>query len=258
MSGGLASLAESPSSTGLFFDFDGTLSEVAERAEDARPVEGAVDLLDALARKFAVVAVVSGRDAGQLLEWLESDIEIWGAHGAQRALHGKVEIADELQPFTEEMSHVLDRARAEVERMDIAGIRVEDKTVIVGIHYRPAMDRVAAKEAVEALAQDLCAEFGVTWSPSKMAVELKPPIELSKKKVVLQRAREAELRCASYTGDDVVDLAAFDALDRLGDEGVNVLRVAVDSPEAPIELTERADLVLEGPRGVVEAFGSLI
>jgi hypothetical protein len=46
-------------------------------------------------------------------------------------------------------------------------------------------------------------------------------------------------------------------LDRLRDEGVHTMRVAVDSPEAPPELLERADLVVDGPPGVVEFLDAL-
>jgi hypothetical protein len=34
-------------------------------------------------------------------------------------------------------------------------------------------------------------------------------------------------------------------------EGMATLRVGVDSDEAPPELTERADLVVDGPQGVL-------
>ena len=42
-----------------------------------------------------------------------------------------------------------------------------------------------------------------------------------------------------------------DALDRMAGEGVHAVRVAVAGPEAPPALLERADLVLDGPQGVV-------
>jgi trehalose 6-phosphate phosphatase len=60
-----------------------------------------------------------------------------------------------------------------------------------------------------------------------------------------------DLQTAAFLGDDVVDLAAFDALDALEADGVAVLRVAVSSDEAPAELLERADLVVEGVEGAV-------
>jgi hypothetical protein len=38
---------------------------------------------------------------------------------------------------------------------------------------------------------------------------------------------------------------------------VVTLRLAVDSPEAPLELLERADVVVDGPEGLVELLETL-
>jgi trehalose 6-phosphate phosphatase len=251
-------LTAEPASTGLFFDFDGTLSAVTQKAEEARPIAGAAELLAALSERFALVAVVSGRAAAQVLTWLGPQVEIWGAHGAQHVVDGRVELAPELLPYREVMSEVLKDAQAAVEQCGIEGIRVEDKTVIVGLHYRPAEDRQEAEKVVRAIAADIVQRHEVWSSPSKMAVELKPPVELSKSKVVLQRGHDLHLTAACYTGDDVVDLSAFDALDELAGEGMHVARIAVDSDEAPSELIERADIVVDGPSGVLDLFGSLV
>jgi trehalose 6-phosphate phosphatase len=57
---------------------------------------------------------------------------------------------------------------------------------------------------------------------------------------------------ACFLGDDLGDLPAFDALDRLAARsGADVLRVAVRSEEAPPELLARADLVVDGPPGAL-------
>ena len=84
-----------------------------------------------------------------------------------------------------------------------------------------------------------------------MVVELKPPVEFSKAEVVLNRAREVDARAVVFAGDDLVDLPAFDALDELERDGRTCLRIAVSSGEAPSELLDRADLVVEGPEGLV-------
>ncbi|MCA1704111.1 MAG: hypothetical protein LC808_12945, partial [Actinobacteria bacterium] len=66
-----------PETTGLFLDFDGTLSEIVHVPSEARPATGARKVLIDLARHFGLVAIVSGRSAHQLLEWLGETIEIW-------------------------------------------------------------------------------------------------------------------------------------------------------------------------------------
>jgi trehalose 6-phosphate phosphatase len=58
-------------------------------------------------------------------------------------------------------------------------------------------------------------------------------------------------------GDDVGDLPAFDALDRLADKGLDVVRVAVVSAETPSALIDRADHLVRGPAGTLELLESL-
>jgi trehalose 6-phosphate phosphatase len=74
---------------------------------------------------------------------------------------------------------------------------------------------------------------------------------------VLAEAAEGR-RQVCFLGDDRGDLTAFDALDRMAAEGATVLRVGVDSPEAPAELLERADVVVEGPEGSLRILRGLL
>jgi trehalose 6-phosphate phosphatase len=53
-------------------------------------------------------------------------------------------------------------------------------------------------------------------------------------------------------GDDLGDLPAFAAVAQLAAERYDGLRVAVRSAEAPPPLLADADLILEGPPGVLE------
>lgn len=247
----LARFKEALPGAGLFLDFDGTLSEIVHVPSAARPVEGVVELMGALARELRLVAVVSGRSATELLEWLGADIEIWGVHGAQRAKDGVVALSDEAAAFEELMGRVIREARDRVKELAIPGAMVEDKGVMVGLHFRAAEDPDAAAAALDEVAADLAERHGLTRAGGRLAYELRPPHDFSKATVVLQRAREESLDAAAFVGDDRVDLPAFDALDVLAAEGVTTLRVAVRSDEAPPELIRRADMVVEGPRGVV-------
>src|SRR5205807_10586135 len=57
----LAPFLAHPERAGVLCDFDGTLSPIVPDPATARPVAGALDALGALADRYAVVAVVSGR-----------------------------------------------------------------------------------------------------------------------------------------------------------------------------------------------------
>jgi trehalose 6-phosphate phosphatase len=63
-------------------------------------------------------------------------------------------------------------------------------------------------------------------------------------------ADEIGATVACYAGDDLGDLAAYDALDRLGERGVSALKICSGFDEVP-QLQERADLVLDGPAELV-------
>lgn len=254
----LEMLAARAPTGGLFFDFDGTLSEIVNLPHDARPLQGVREALETLSERFALVAVVSGRATEQLLDWLGSEIELWGLHGAERTKDGRIELSELARPFKGPMQTVLDEARSRVTELDIPGVVVEDKGVIVVLHYRATEDRGSARRALEGIADDLATVHGLLLADGKLAIELRPPGEFSKRLVIERRSREAGLDAVAFLGDDVVDLPGFDALDTLEREGRLTLRVAVDSDEAPRELLDRADVIVQGPTGVLALIQRLV
>lgn len=247
-----------PERAGIFADFDGTLSEIVRVPHEARPIDGAVDLLNSLGRRFALVAIVSGRSAAQLSEWLGPDVEIWGTHGAEFAHGGKITLTQRAERYQELMGKVRDEAKLALDDLDIDGVGLEDKRVMIGLHFRGANDVEAARVALDAVAQDLADRHGLIRAGGRLAFELRPPEEFSKAAVVLERARATALEAVLFIGDDKVDLPGFDALDLLAEDGVVTLKVAVDSDEAPAELVERADVVVEGPPEALRFLGRLL
>lgn len=248
----LGPFLDSPETSGLFLDFDGTLSEIVTHPGDARPYPGAGELLEVLGRRLGLVAIVSGRSARELLEWLGSDVEIWGNHGAERTVDGTVVLSESAAPYAELMQMVKSEAESALGRLNLAGVVLEDKHIMLGLHFRAAAEPERARAELDRLAAELVARHGLLRAGGRLAFELRPPVELSKAAVVLDRSRELGLTAAAFVGDDRVDLPGFDALDLLADEGLYTLRVGVSSDEAPAELLERADVVVEGPAGVLE------
>jgi trehalose 6-phosphate phosphatase len=245
-----------PESAAVFLDFDGVLSEIVPVPSEARPAPGVTELLSDLGEAVGTVVIVSGRRASELLEWLGPSVEIWGVHGAERTIGGTVRLSDKASPYQELMHAV---AREAEERLGpLAGVTVEDKAVVVTLHYRTAQDKDSARRAVEETAGVLAERHGLSAHGGRQSVELRPPVELSKSTVVLDRARSTGAASALFVGDDTVDLPAFDALDELAREGVTTLRVAVRSDESPEALLERADVVVDGPSGVVEFLAGLL
>jgi trehalose 6-phosphate phosphatase len=226
-------------------DFDGTLAEIVARPEHARPVDGARDALVELVERYRTVAIVTGRRSEEVAALLDVP------HVTYVGLYGLEDGANEL------VTAVVPRVQAATAEVKEAW--VEDKGVSVAVHYRQAPDPVSARAALLVALQPVATEAGLELIEGKMVLELVPPDRPLKGGAVERLAREHGLRAVLYAGDDHADLDAFDALDRLigsGDVGAAV-RVAVRGPETPLALLNAADVVAEGPAGLVELLRTL-
>lgn len=251
MTSWFAPLAANPAQGGLYTDFDGTLAPIVDDPEDARPIDGAVETLTTLAERLGRVGVISGRPAGFLLRHINSPrIGLWGQHGLETVEDEQVVPVG----AAEEWLSALDEAAAGV--ADELGplVEIERKSQGLTLHYRRAP---AEAERVRDWAERTAAATGLVLYAGRMSAELRPPIPHGKGHTLETAARQAELAAVAFAGDDVGDVAAFDALDRLAADGVDVVRIGVASEEAPTDLLDRADLVLDSPHDVLAAFQDL-
>ncbi len=238
-------LAARPATTGIFTDFDGTLSLIVPDPEAAEPLPGALEALQRLVARLARVAVVSGRPAGWLAARFAEKagmerLELFGVHGLERWDGSAARPVEAALPWIAALA----QATAEARAASVPGLVVEDKVFGVTFHWRRAGDPATAEAAGTALAHRLARATGLRERAGRASVELVPPVGIDKGTVV--RERGAGLGRVAFLGDDVGDACAFDALDDLEHGGSEVLRIAVWSPEVPDDLIERADLVLAG------------
>lgn len=91
--------------------------------------------------------------------------------------------------------------------------------------------------------------------PGRLVLELRPP-GMDKGVALLEYVREIGASAVLYAGDDLGDLPAFAAVDKLRSDGVPGLLVCSGSDEVT-ELRERADVVVDGPEGVVRLLRAL-
>ena len=105
--------------------------------------------------------------------------------------------------------------------------------------------------------EPVAAGSGFDVVEGKMVIELVPRDRPMKGGVVERIAEELDLRGMLFAGDDVADLDAFAALDRLAAAGVVTVKVAVHGPETPASLETAADVVVDGPAGLVALLRSL-
>lgn len=228
---------------GVFLDFDGSLSAIVARPEDAQPVEGAREALAALVGRFRVVAVISGRRSEEVAELLNvPGLRYFGLYGMEEA-------APEL------MAVVAPRVQAAAESVPEAW--VEDKGASIAVHYRQARDPPGARAELVAALAEVASSAGLEVVEGKMVVELVPAGRPRKGGAVERLAGENQLSAALFAGDDVADLDAFRALDGLADKGLLAIKVAVRGEETPGDLVDSADVVVDGPEGLVELLGQL-
>lgn len=240
---------------GILTDFDGTLSGIVKDPAQARPLEGVVDVLAALADRYARVAVISGRPVGFLVDRLglgssDNRISVFGLYGLEWAgVDGVVHTRDD----AEEWRGVVGRAGAQAQERAGRGVVVEPKGLSVTIHWRGAPER---EDESQVLAAQVAEEWNLVNHAGRRSAELRPPVEADKGTVVTGVCEGLEAAC--FVGDDRGDLPAFAALDRLAaSSGLLAVKVAVRSAEAPGDLVSSADLVVEGPDGALALLASL-
>lgn len=248
----LAPFREDPEGTGVFTDFDGTLAPIVDDPAEAAPLDGVVVALEALAGRYGRVGVISGRPASFLVEHLGGrGVFLSGLYGLEYVEDDgeQVQAIDEAAPWREVVEEVAAAGDADLP----AGISVERKGLCLTVHHRrnPSLEP-ESRAWVEARAE----QTGLVVHPARMSFELRPPLERDKGTVLAEAAGGRRQVC--FLGDDRGDLTAFDALDRMAGAGATVLRVGVDSAEAPAELLERADVVVDGPEGALRLLRGLL
>jgi trehalose 6-phosphate phosphatase len=132
-----------------------------------------------------------------------------------------------------------------------SGAHLEDKTYSVAVHTRRLPEPEAWAEPIDEVARAIAARHGLEVVPGKLVWELRPAVHRDKGDAVRQVVAEAQARAVLMVGDDLGDLPAFAAVAELAQRGYGGFRVAVRSAEAPPELLEAADLVVDGPEGVL-------
>jgi trehalose 6-phosphate phosphatase len=129
------------------------------------------------------------------------------------------------------------------------GTAVEDKGHSVAVHFRNTPDPAAVGSLLTEPLTELARSHGLTVQPGRMVVELRPP-GMDKGSTLSALVLEVGAEMVAFTGDDLGDLPAYDAVDELREGGMPGLLICSGSTEVTA-LAERADLVLDGPAGVV-------
>lgn len=248
----LALVGEGP--FGLITDLDGTISPLTSTPAEATVSPACRRHLEAIGARAALVAVVSGRTVGEVRRIVGLDGIVYvGLHGFSLPMPPAWSEAD-MATYSVIARSVLDELRGTIA---LPGIVFEDKGPLIALHYRPAADPPAARQAIlDAIA---AAPMGRRFAihEGKMFVELRPPVPSVNKGAALRHlAAHHDLRSVLCLGDDVTDVDAFRALRESTD--LRGASVVVASAETPPEVLAAADYRLEGVGGVERLLGEVV
>ncbi len=227
----------------LFFDYDGTLTPIVSRPDEAVFPPAVKKLIRRLNKdpKFTVV-IISGRSLKNIKRIVGLEGIIYaGNHGLE--LEGKGIKSFKL-PSIDAIKGVIKRLAVHLRREleGIKGAYIEDKGVTLSVHYRLAGPRDKAlidkkfKEAV----WPYVSSGKVRISSGKKVLEVRPNLDWDKGKAVSWLIRRRENTFIVYFGDDVTDLDAFRVIKGKG------ISIFVGRPKKGIN----ADYFVKGPKDV--------
>jgi len=201
----------------IFFDFDGTLVDLAPRPDDVRVGSAVPDLLARLAALLGgAVGVVSGRPVAQIDDHLQPlRLPVAGVHGAERrgtdGFLRRIAVPD--------LAPARDLAEALVSRHP--SLLLEVKPGALAVHYRQA--ELLEDEVLSTMIVAQSRVDGMAVMRGKKVVELRPR-RAGKGEAVRAFLAEWPFRHRRpwFFGDDVTDESAFEAVLALGGVAVKV------------------------------------
>ncbi len=253
---GLLALLAAPSRALLAVDYDGTLAPIVDRPDEAYPEARALQTLGRLARCLGQIAIVTGRPA----DWVADTaglasvpgLVIVGQYGAQRWAGGtlhEAEPAAGLAAIKAALPAIVAASQA----------RIEDKGLSVVVHTRAAEHPDAELAALVAPVRELAKQHGMEAHPGRYVIEIRPA-GFDKGAALAALVDEYDPSAVLFIGDDLGDLPAFAVVDSLRAPSRPGSRPGLTVCSGSTEVTQvatRADLVVDGPAGVMDLLSSL-
>jgi trehalose 6-phosphate phosphatase len=230
----LAAIVADPGSALVTLDYDGTLSPITDRPEEAAPAPGALAALTACATTFGRVAIVTGRPAAVVVSLagaaVVDDLLVLGHYGEERWTAAGGLVAPPEHPGVAVARRLLAERFAPLAAL---GIRVEEKGLSVAVHTRGSADPDAALKVAAEVVEGIAAETGLVTNYGRYVAEVRPPGACDKGDAIRALVAECAPRALLFAGDDLVDLPAYEALHAFRRDGGLSVGVFVDNPEAP-------------------------
>jgi len=252
-------LRDHPGQSALLFDIDGVLAPIVPNAADARVPDEALALLSALADRYLLAGVISGRGMADVDRMVpvpgiarggNHGLEVAGPGGRAHGVPGAEPAARRLREFV----GVLD-----AEALASRGAWMEDKGASVSLHYRGAPDPSATGEWLRAEVRPAAIAAGLRTRDGKMILELLPDVQVHKGTALAAIVAAAGARRVLYVGDDHTDADAWRAMREMVANGQldHAWCVLADGPEVDAQLRAQADEAVPGTDGALALMRAL-
>jgi len=201
----------------LLSDYDGTLTPIVSRPEDAILPSSTKDELNKLAEQPSFkIGIISGRPLSEVKTMVGiKEIYYAGNHGLEIEGPDLKFINPLAQKARTELKEIVQQLRNKLN--NIKGIIIEDKGLSLSVHYR------MVKEDEEKLIAEIYHQVTSPWlqegkiriTSGKKVFEIRPPIDWHKGKAVEAIIKELKIDTNSeqwltlYLGDDTTDEDAF-------------------------------------------------
>jgi trehalose 6-phosphate phosphatase len=203
----------------VFLDYDGTLTPIVDRPEDALLADPVRQTLRELA-EHCTLAVISGRDLKDVQKLVDLESIFYaGSHGFDIAGPKGQRLEYQLgKDFLPELDQAEKSLRDLLEEK-IAGVQVERKKFSIAVHYR-RVEENKVKEVEDAVNRVQKEYSRLRQGSGKKVFELQPDIDWNKGKALLWLLSQLELDRPDvlplYVGDDATDEDAFKVLAHRG------------------------------------------
>ena len=247
-------------------DFDGTLSPIVDDPAQAHIHPDAPAVLAELATRVRSLAVITGRPARQVLalggldEVADSigpdghELHVYGQYGNEHWSSVERRIISPRPPAG--LAAFMGSLGSTLRRAEAADALVEEKGLAIAVHTRRLPDSTEAYDRLVPALGELAERHGLVLEPGRQVIEVRAP-GMDKGQVVRRVVKEAEASGVCFAGDDLGDVEAFETVATMRDDGLATLLVCSLSQEESA-LVDRADVVVDGPAGVLDVLRALM
>lgn len=208
----------------LLSDYDGTLTPIVDRPEDAVLSDQVRGYLSIIMQKLNFsVGIISGRQLSELKQLVDiSSVYYAGNHGLE--IEGPE--LTYIDPIAQETRTILSAVINQLNEKlaTISGVIVEDKGLSMSLHYRLVNEGMTrqVEQIFNQITDPLIRDNKIKITSGKKVWEIRPPVNWHKGKAVeLITRKMAALNnqqpdVVIYLGDDTTDEDAFSMVNSLG------------------------------------------